>query len=37
MMKRLKELEYENKRLKKMYAEEHIKAKLRKEALEGKL
>ncbi len=37
MMKRLKELEEENKRLNKMYAEERIKADIRKEALEGKL
>lgn len=37
MMKRLKELEAENARLKKMYAEERIKAELRQEALEGKL
>ena len=37
MMKRLKELEAENARLKKMYTEERIKAELRKEALEGKL
>ena len=37
MMKRLKELEAENPRLKKMYAEERIKAELRQEALEGKL
>ena len=37
MMKRLRELEAENARLKKMYAEERIKAELRKEALEGKL
>ena len=37
LMKRLKELEAENARLKKMYAEERIKAELRKEALEGKL
>lgn len=36
-MSRLKELEEENKRLKKMYAEERIKAEIRKEALEGKL
>ena len=36
-MKRLKELEAENARLKKMYAEERIKAEFRKEALEGKL
>ena len=35
--KRLKELEAENARLKKMYAEERIKAELRQEALEGKL
>jgi putative transposase len=37
MMKRLKEREAENARLKKMYAEERIKAELRQEALEGKL
>jgi Transposase. len=37
MMKRLKELEDENKRLKKMYSEERLKAEIRKEALEGKL
>lgn len=37
MMKRLKELEAENTRLKKMYAEERLKAELRKDALEGKL
>lgn len=37
MMKRLKELEEENKRLKKMYAEERLKAEIRQEALEGKL
>ena len=37
MMKRLKELEEENRRLKKMYAEEKLKAEIRKEALEGKL
>jgi len=37
MMKRLKELEDENKRLKKMYAEGRLKAEIRKEALEGKL
>ena len=36
MMKRLKELEDENRRLKKMYAEERLKSELRKEALEGK-
>ena len=35
MMKRLKELEAENAQLKKMYAEERIKAELRQEALEG--
>ncbi len=37
MMKRLKELEDENRRLKKMYAEERLKAELRQEALEGEL
>lgn len=37
MMKRLKELEAENARLKRMYAEERLKAELRQEALEGKL
>lgn len=37
MMKHLKELEDENKRLKKMYAEERLKAEIRQEALEGKL
>ena len=37
MMKRLKELEAENARLKKMYAEEQLKAEIRQEALEGKL
>ena len=37
MMKRLKELEAENQRLKKMYAEERLKAEFRQEALEGKL
>jgi putative transposase len=37
LMKRLKELEEENKRLKKMYAEERLKAEIRQEALEGKL
>lgn len=36
LMNRLKELEEENKRLKKMYAEERIVAEVRKEALEGK-
>lgn len=37
MRRRLKELEAENCRLKKRYAEERIKAELRQEALEGKL
>ena len=37
MIKRLKELEAENARLKKMSAEERIKAEIRKDALEGKL
>lgn len=37
LMKRLKELEAENARLKKMYAEERLKAELRQEALERKL
>ena len=36
MISRLKELEYENRRLKKMYAEERLKSELRKEALEKK-
>ena len=36
MMSRLKELEEENRRLKKMYAEERLKAQIRQEALEGK-
>ena len=36
-MKRMKELEAENSRLKKMYAEGRIKAEIRKETLEGKL
>ena len=35
MMKHLKELEDENKRFKKMYAEERFKAEIRQEALEG--
>jgi len=35
MMKRLKELEAENARLKKMYVEERLKAEIRQEALEG--
>jgi putative transposase len=37
MIKRLKELEDENKRLKKMYAEERIKSDIRQEIIEGKL
>ena len=37
LMRRLKELETENARLNKMYAEERIKSELRQEALEGKL
>lgn len=36
LMKRMKELEQENRRLKKMYVEEKLKAEIRKEALEGK-
>ena len=36
MMARLKELEAENRQLKKMYAEERIKAEIVKEALEKK-
>ena len=36
MMKQLKELEAENKRLKKMYAEEHIETDIRQEVIEGK-
>ena len=36
MMKRMKELEEENRRLKKMYAEGKLKAEIRQEALEGK-
>ena len=36
MMKRLKELETENARLKKMYAEERLKAEIRQEVIEGK-
>ena len=34
LMKRMKELEAENARLKKMYAEERLKAEIRQEALE---
>ena len=37
LMTRLKELEDENRRLKKMYAEERLMSEIRKEALEGKL
>ena len=36
LMSRLKELEEENRRLKKMYAEEWLVSEIRKEALEGK-
>jgi len=36
MMSRLKELETENTRLKKMYAEERLKAEILKEAIEKK-
>jgi putative transposase len=36
LMKRMKELEEENRRLKKMYAEERLIFEVRKEALEGK-
>ena len=36
MMSRLKELESENSRLKKMYAEERLKAEILKEAIEKK-
>ena len=35
-MKRMKELEAENARLKKMYAEERLKAEIRQEIIEGK-
>lgn len=37
LMARLKELEQENRRLKKMYAEERLKAEIIQEALEKKL
>jgi putative transposase len=37
MMNRLKELEQENKQLKKMYAESQLKAEVLKDALEKKL
>jgi len=36
LMKRRKELEAENQRVKKMYAEERLKVEIRQEALEGK-
>lgn len=36
LMKEIKELRAENARLKKMYAEERLKAEIRQEALEGK-
>lgn len=36
LMKRLKELESENRRLKAMYAEERLKAEIRQEVIEGK-
>lgn len=36
MMKRLKELEAENAQLKKMYADEKLKAEIAKEALQKK-
>ena len=36
LMSRLKELEYDNRRLKKMYAEERIKAEIVQEALQKK-
>lgn len=36
MMARLKELEAENRRLKKMYAEERLKAEIVREAIEKK-
>ena len=36
LMKRMKELEDEKRRLKKMYAEERLVSEIRKEALEGK-
>jgi putative transposase len=37
MIKRMKELEDENRRLKKMYAEEKLKAEIAKEIIEKKL
>ena len=36
LMKRMKELEDENRRLKKMYAEEKLKAEIAREAIENK-
>ena len=36
LMKRMKELEGENRRLKKMYAEERLVSEIRKEVIEGK-
>ena len=36
LMKRIKELEDENRRLKKMYAEERLVSEIRKEVIEGK-
>lgn len=36
LIKRMKALEEENRRLKKMYAEERLKSQIRQEALEGK-
>jgi len=36
LMKRMKEMEDENRRLKKMYDEERLISEVRKEALEGK-
>lgn len=36
LMKEMRELKAENARLKRMYAEEKLKAEVRKEALEGK-
>ena len=35
-MKRMKELEYENRRLKKMYAEERLKAEIAKDIIAKK-
>lgn len=36
LMKEMKELRVENARLKKMYAEERLKAEIRQEVIEGK-